>query len=78
MLGFEDIELRRDAARIEQKELCERAGVHLQTYSRLKNRPGSLGATTRTLKKLKSALDELIGERVQALISEGASDGKSN
>jgi len=78
VLDFADIDVRRDAARIEQKELCERAGVHLQTYSRLKNRPGSLGATERTLKKLKTALDQLIKERVSALINEGTDDGKPN
>lgn len=76
MQEFVDIEHRRDIARIKQKELCKRAGVHLQTYSRLKNRPGSLGASERTLKKLKSALDEMVHERVKALTNEGMDDGK--
>ncbi len=78
VLDFVDIDIRREVARIEQKELCERAGVHFMTYSRLKNRPGVLGASSRTLKKLKTALDQLVEERVKALTNEGAEDGKSN
>ncbi|TIL53797.1 helix-turn-helix transcriptional regulator [Mesorhizobium sp.] len=67
MLDFSDIEIRRETARIEQKELCERAGVHHQTYSKLKNRPGAQGATEQTLKKLKTALDALVAERMRNL-----------
>lgn len=64
MLPFKEIEMRREAARIEQKELCRRAGVHFQTYTRLKNRPGAQGASENTLTKLVEALDELVAERI--------------
>lgn len=75
MLGFSDIETRRAAARIDQKELCERAAVHFMTYSRLKKRPGKNGATERTLEKLNTALSELVAERKQALNGKVADNG---
>lgn len=68
MLDFSSIETRRETAGIEQKELCQRAGVHHQTYSKLKNRPGAQGATEQTLKKLKTALDALVAERMRKLM----------
>jgi len=67
VLDFSTIEIRRETAGIEQKELCQRAGVHHQTYSKLKNRPGAQGATETTLKKLKTALDDLVAERMRKL-----------
>lgn len=61
-MGFSDIEDSRRTAKIGQAALCARAGVHPTTYSRLKNRAGRLGASERTLTKLKRALDALIRE----------------
>lgn len=64
-MEFSEIETRRAKARIDQKELCQTAGVHATTYSRLKVRPGGFGASERTLKKLKAALDKLAPEKEQ-------------
>lgn len=58
-MSFQDIEERRRRARIGQSELCETAGIHTTTYSRLKNRPGRQGATEATLLKLSAALDKI-------------------
>lgn len=62
MLQFSEIDRRRAEAGIEQKELAARAGLHPQTYSRLR-RPSPRGATEATLKRLTRALDELMAER---------------
>lgn len=62
-MGFAEIEKRRAQARIDQKELCAKAGVHEQTYSRLKNRAGPQGASEATMRRLSNALDDLISER---------------
>lgn len=65
-MSFVDIETRRAAAGIDQKLLCQRAGMHAQAYSKLKNRPGKKGATEETLRKLTDALDKLIAEGERA------------
>lgn len=71
MLQFSEIETRRAKAGIEQNQLCDKAGVHAMTYSKLKNRPGKRGATEDTLKKLKSALDDLVEEKLRDLKETG-------
>lgn len=58
---FPQIEAKRVAAGILQKDLCERANVHETTYTARKNNRRSLSETT--LKKLEFALDEMIDER---------------
>lgn len=58
---FSDIETRRAAAGIDQKTLCERAGVHETTYTARKN--GRRTLSERTIKKLDVALIELINEK---------------
>jgi transcriptional regulator with XRE-family HTH domain len=58
---FAQIEAKRAAAGIEQKELCLRAKVHETTYTARKNDRRSV--SERTLKKLETALDELISEK---------------
>lgn len=58
---FSQIEAKRAAAGIEQKELCRRANVHETTYTARKNDRRSV--SERTLKKLETALDELITEK---------------
>lgn len=58
---FPQIEAKRVAAGILQKDLCERANVHETTYTARKSNRRSLSETT--LKKLELALDELIDER---------------
>lgn len=67
MMQFSDIEQRRSAVGIEQKALCKRAGVHQMTYSRLKTRPDEFGTTETTLKKLETALEALVAERLRKL-----------
>lgn len=62
-MSFTEIEQRRAKAGIDQKALCAKAGVHEQTYSRLKNRPGTRGAGEATLRALSGALEQLIEER---------------
>lgn len=62
MLQFSEIEKRRAAAGIEQKALAAKAGLHPQSYSKLK-KPTKHGATEGTLKKLSAALAELEAEK---------------
>lgn len=66
---FLEIETRRAAAGITQKELCARAGIHETTYTARKN--GRRGVSEGTLKKLEEALDVLIAEKRAALDSIG-------
>ncbi|TPW33220.1 helix-turn-helix transcriptional regulator [Martelella alba] len=65
---FSEIEARRLAANISQKDLCQRAGVHQTAYTRRKSGRGGMGE--RTLSKLKTALDEMISEQIAALSEE--------
>jgi len=62
---FSDIETRRSAAGIDQKLLCDRANVHVTTYTARKS--GRRTVSERTLKKLDHALNELIGEKQKTL-----------
>lgn len=62
---FSQVEARRAAVGIEQKELCQRAGVHETTYTARKSE--RRGMSERTLKKLDEALEEIIAERQAAL-----------
>lgn len=62
---FPEIEARRMAAGIRQKDLCARAGVHEMTYTARKNE--RRGVSERTLVKLQRALDEMIAEKRAAL-----------
>lgn len=62
---FSDIETRRAAAGIEQKVLCARAKVHETTYTARKAERRTV--SERTLRKLASALDELIDEKRKTL-----------
>lgn len=59
-----DIDSARAKAGIDQKVLCKRADVNQSTYSQLKN--GRREAYARTLRKLRSALAELVAEKEQA------------
>lgn len=59
-MDFAEIDARRAAAGIDQKALCERAGVNQSTYSQIKQ--GHRGGYVRTLQKLDGALKELTGE----------------
>lgn len=65
-MTFQDIEARRSAAAIDQKVLCERAGVDPSTYSQIKNKRRRRGGYIDTLEKLSSALDALVEERGKA------------
>lgn len=56
-----DIDHARALAGINQKVLCKRADVNQSTYSQLKN--GHREAYARTLRKLRSALAELVEEK---------------
>lgn len=62
MLQFSEIEKRRALAGIEQKVLAAKAGLHPQSYSKLK-KPSKHGATENTLKKLSAALVDLEAEK---------------
>lgn len=62
-MNFAEIEEKRARANIDQKELCRRAGVHEQTYSRLKNRAGPRGASEATLSRLRQALEHLTDDQ---------------
>lgn len=64
---FSEIEERRRLADIDQRTLCQRAGVHETTYTARKSRRRTL--SERTINKLKKALDELIDEKRRALDS---------
>ncbi|MCF6368313.1 helix-turn-helix domain-containing protein [Rhizobium halophilum] len=66
---FPQIEARRAAAGILQKDLCERAAVHETTYTARKSGRRALSETT--LKKLETALEELIKERQEQLLKIG-------
>ena len=55
-----DIDRARALAGINQKVLCQRADVNQSTYSQLKK--GHREAYARTLRKLRSALAELVEE----------------
>ncbi|TCT34624.1 helix-turn-helix domain-containing protein [Martelella mediterranea] len=65
---FSEIEARRHAAGISQVELCERAGVHPTTYTARKANRRTV--SERTLQKLKTALDELVTERLAVMKQE--------
>ena len=58
MLQFSEIETRRAAAGIEQAALAAKAGMHAQTYSKLKGKT-KRGPTEATLKRLTEALQVL-------------------
>ncbi|MFN7010069.1 MAG: helix-turn-helix domain-containing protein [Allorhizobium sp.] len=62
---FSEIEERRRLAGIEQRALCQRAGVHDTTYSARKS--GRRTLSERTINKLKLALEALIAEKREAL-----------
>lgn len=58
---FSQIEERRSRAGIEQRLLCQRAGVHETTYTARKN--GRRTLSEKTINKLADALDALLAER---------------
>lgn len=58
---IDEIESRRKALRIEQKELCQRAGVHETTYLRIKK--GESSGQGATFSRLMAALSEFEQER---------------
>lgn len=64
---FSDIEERRLLAGIDQRALCQRAGVHETTYTARKN--GRRTLSERTINKLGEALEAMIAERREALDS---------
>ncbi len=56
----EDIDFERRKARISQRELCRRSGVHPATYQRM--RCGLTSPRLSTVMKLRQALDALQAE----------------
>ncbi|WP_319519846.1 helix-turn-helix transcriptional regulator [uncultured Martelella sp.] len=62
---FSEIEKRRAAAGISQADLCQRAGVHPTTYTARKANRRTV--SERTLQKLKTALDEMVSERLEVM-----------
>lgn len=64
---FSEIEERRALAGIDQRALCQRAGVHETTYTARKN--GRRTLSERTINKLEEALDAMIVEKRVALDS---------
>ena len=73
MTSFEKIDERRAKAGITRKALYQAAGVNKETWRRTVK--GTTSPNTRTLQKLKTALDELVDERRKALTDEGSEDG---
>jgi transcriptional regulator with XRE-family HTH domain len=63
-MTFQELDAAREAAGIDQKALCAAAGVHVTTYTAIKN--GRSGGTVRTVERLQRALDEIISERAAA------------
>jgi len=63
MTSFDDIEKSRAAAGITRKALYQAAGVNKETWRRTVQ--GSTLPNTRTLNKLKAALDALLAQRGQ-------------
>lgn len=76
MLQFSEIDRRRAAAGIEQKTLARRAGLHPQSYSKLR-RSTPRGPTEATLKRLTEALDALIAEKSVHGLSSGGDDASA-
>jgi len=64
---FSEIEQRRLLAGIDQRALCQRAGVHETTYTARKN--GRRTLSERTIIKLGKALEAMIAEKREALDS---------
>lgn len=64
MTSFEEIENSRAKAGITRKALYQTAGVNKETWRRLAQ--GANLPNTRTLQKLKTALDALLAKRDQA------------
>lgn len=62
-MDFADIDKSRQAAGIQQKELCLRAGVNQSTYSQLKRGRRGRGGYVGTLNKLASAVEQLVKEK---------------
>jgi transcriptional regulator with XRE-family HTH domain len=59
-----EIDERRRAAGISQKDICAAAGIDVSTYSQIKL--GHRGALNATIVKLSAALDRLVAERKAA------------
>lgn len=57
MENFQQIDIRRVAAKVTRKALYERAGVHKETWRRLS--AGTSLGSVKTLQRLSSALDQL-------------------
>lgn len=64
MTSFEEIEKGRAQAGITRKALYQAAGVNKETWRRTQQ--GATLPNTRTLNKLKAALDALLAQRGQA------------
>ncbi|TPN57149.1 helix-turn-helix transcriptional regulator [Mesorhizobium sp. B1-1-7] len=64
-MDFAAIDAKRAENHIDQKVLCQRAGVNQSTYSQLKG--GKRGGYVRTLEKLEAALDDMVADRMRKL-----------
>jgi transcriptional regulator with XRE-family HTH domain len=60
-MDFAAIDAKRAENNIDQKVLCQRAGVNQSTYSQLKG--GKRGGYVRTLEKLETALGSMLQEK---------------
>ncbi len=60
MRTIDQIEIARRRARVTKKELCDRAGVHVETYRRITRM--TVSPTLRTLSALDRALESLTEE----------------
>lgn len=69
MQNFDKIDEMRERLGIAQKDLCERADVHVSSYSRYK--AAGREPTARIRSKLLRALDGIAAERGVAIVEEG-------
>ncbi len=69
MQNFDKIDEMRERLGVAQKDLCERADVHVSTYSRYKVRGQE--PTARIRSKLLRALDGIAQERGLVVLEEG-------
>lgn len=60
-MDLPQIEAARQALQVSQYELCQRADIHPTTYTKLLSRQGG---TSRTLRKLSRAIEDLQSGRV--------------